>query len=261
MNRLFIGVFMSVLFFSCSKDDDEATVVVADFTATVSGESPNATVTIVNNSKDASSYVWTFGEGADVSTSTESGPLEIDVDKAGDFEITLVAKNGAQEKEVTKTVSIAGFTAVETFSDIEFALNANDETYGRFFSFTTGEVYKDSEINEENGAHIHLAFGSMANTMYFFQSPNDEDFDIPGATLTKVTNYQSEPAISVEAFSTMSDNELLADLEIEDSNDSFGNGSIPGIVLFETSTGRKGAIHTKAVNSDRLLVDIKVAKY
>ena len=261
MNKLFIGVFMSVLFFSCSKDDDEATVVIADFTATVSGESPNAKVTIVNNSKDASSYEWTFGEGADISTSTESGPLEIEVDKAGDFEITLVAKNGAQEKEVTKTVSIDGFTAVESFSDIEFALKANDEAFGRFFSFTTGEIYKDSEINEENGADIHLGFGSMSYVMYFFQSPDHNNFDVPNATATKVMNYQSEPAITVEAFSTMADNELLADLEIEDKNDSFGNGSIPGIVLFETSTGRKGAIHTKAVNSDRLLVDIKVEKY
>ena len=101
----------------------------------------------------------------------------------------------------------------------------------------------------------------MSYVMYFFQSPDHDNFDIPNATATKVMNYQSEPAITVEAFSTMADNKLLADLEIEDTNESFGNGSIPGIVLFETSTGRKGAIHTKAVNSDRLLVDIKVEKY
>lgn len=260
MKKTFIlGLLSSVLFFSCSKDD-EGTPLVADFTATVAGESPNAEIIIANTTTGASGYEWSFGEGADISTSSEKVPT-LKVDKAGDITITLVAINGSQEEEVTKTVTVAGNTAITTFENVEFALNAGDDTYGRLFSLETGEIYKDSEITADNGSKINLAFSSMANTMYYFESPAKEAYNVPGATVTKVTNYESNPSITVEEFDAMADDSKLSGLTIENTDDSFGNSSIPGTVLFETSTGRKGVIKTKMVNSDRLLVDIKVQKY
>ncbi|GAA0891677.1 hypothetical protein GCM10009122_13560 [Fulvivirga kasyanovii] len=260
MKKTFIlGLFASALFFSCSSDDEE-TPLVADFTATVSGESPNAEIIIVNNSTGASAYEWSFSEGADISSSEEQVPT-VKVDKAGDLTISLIAINGSNEEKTTKTVSVSGNTAITTFNDVEFGLNAGDATYGRLFSLETGEIYKDSEISSDNGSKINLAFGSMANTMYFFESPTDEDYNVPGAIATKVTNYEETPSITVEEFDAMTNDGKLSGLTIEETNDSFGNGSIPNTVLFETSTGRKGVIKTKAVNSDRLLVDIKVQKY
>ena len=59
----------------------------------------------------------------------------------------------------------------------------------------------------------------------------------------------------------MKDDSKLSELTIADTDESFGNSSIPGTVLFEISTGKKGVIKTKALNSDRLLVDIKIQKY
>ena len=101
----------------------------------------------------------------------------------------------------------------------------------------------------------------MANTMYYFESPTVEDYNVPNATETKVVNYESTPTISVTDFDSMTDDSQLSGLTITGTNDSFGNSSIPGTVLFEISTGKKGVIKTKAVNSDRLLVDIKIEKY
>ncbi len=266
MKRLFfLGFLASILFVSCSKDDDnnnnESTPLKADFTVTVTGESPNAKVAIVNNSTGATTYSWTFGEGADISSSSDKTPAIITVDKSGDFSIKLVVKNSTSEKELSKNITINGNNAIVEYKDIEFGLNAGDDTYGRLFSFETGLIYKDNEITNDNGSKIHLAFGSMSNTMYYFESPTVKDYNIPNATETKVINYESEPTISVATFDEMTDDRELSGLTIEGTNDSFGNSSIPGTVLFEISTGRKGVIKTKSVDDKKLVVDIKIQKY
>lgn len=255
----FLGILTSILFFSCSKDN--TTLLEPDFDVIVTGEAPNAQITITNNSAGATTYSWTLGEGASISISTDEAPSSIAVDKAGDLTIKLVVGNDSEEKELTKAVTITGNNAIVTYSDIEFGLDAGDTTYGRLYSFETGEVYLDSEVGTSNGSKMHLAFGSIENTMYFFQSPTDADYNVPDATETKVVNYESTPSISVTDFDSMADDSQLSGLTITETNDSFGNSSIPGTVLFEISTGKKGVIKTKAVNSNRLLVDIKIQKY
>lgn len=256
----YLGILASLVMISCSKDES-ATPLVADFSVNVTGESPNAQISITNSSTGAKTYAWTFGEGASIETSTDEVPSSITVDKAGSLSVKLVVSNGNEEKEVTKTISIAGNSAILSYVDIEFGLSAGSDTYGRLFSFDTGEIYKDSEIDASNGSQMHLAFGSMSNTMYFFESPAVTEYNIPNATVTKVVNYESTPTISEADFDGMSDDSNLAGLTINETNDSFGNSSIPGTVLFEISTGRKGVIKTKQVNSDRILVDIKIQKY
>lgn len=260
---IFFGILASVLFFSCGKeivDPPAPKEIVADFEVTITGESPNAQISINNVSENATSYNWTFSEGANVLTSTEETPATLTIDKAGEFTIKLVASNDSTEKELSKTISITGYSAIKIYSDLEFALNANDDTYGRLFSFETDTMYLDSEITDDNGSKINLAFGSMGQTMYYFDSPDDNDYNVPNATKTAVIN--SGNTISETDFNDMVDDRLLADLTITDDNDSFGNSSIPGnTVLFETSTGQKGVIITKDVNNVRLLVDIKIQKY
>lgn len=257
MKKLFfLGILTSILLFSCSKD--ETSPIVVDFTATVTGEAPNAQIAITNSSTGATTYSWTFGEGADISSSTDENPSSIAVDKVADLIIKLVVGNGSEVKELSKTVTITGNNAIVTYTDIEFGLNAGDATFGRFFSFETGQIFKDSEIDASNSSMIHLAFGSFENPIYFFESPS---VYILNATETKVENYESIPYITVTDFDSMTDDSQLSGLTITEANDSFSNYSIPGTVLFEISTGRKGVVKTKAINSDRLLVDIKIQKY
>lgn len=250
---------ISGVIFSCS--DDEDTAVVADFTATVTGEAPNAQVTLVNTSKGADTYLWTFSEGTANTTSTQQNPGVIAVDKVGTFTITLEATKGSSKNSKTIDVTIAGKNPVLTYSDVEFGLSGGSTTYGRLFSFADGKIYKDSEINAAVGPRINLAFGSLSNTMYFFESPTESGYNVPGAVATKITNYMATPAISIADFDAMVDDSKLTPLTIENKDDSFGNSGIPGTVLFQLSTGRKGVIKTKAVNSSRLLVDIKIQKY
>lgn len=257
---LFLGFLTSIIFLSCKKENTET--LVADFDVSITGESPNAQISITNNSENATTYNWFFGEGSNISTSTDKTPAILTVDKVGDFIIKLVVSDGSTEKEITKTFSIVGYNAIVTYSDLEFALDAGNANYGRLYSFETDKIYLDSEVTDDNGSKMHLAFASMGGTMYYFDSPDNANYNVPNATITKVINYESTPSISSFDFNDMVDDRLLADLTIVEDNNSFGNSSIPDhTVLFEISTGRKGVIITKAVNSDRLLVDIKIQKY
>ena len=257
------SLFFSALvlsFLSCSKED-AVKQPIADFTVAVSGQAPTATLTIVNKSTDASTYAWTFGTGASTLTSTDKEPSGVKVDKTGDITITLVANNGTVTNTKTVTVNVTGKNALTSYSDLEFALNAGNTTYGRLFSFETGKMYKDNEITTAIGSKIHLAFGSMSGTMFYFDSPTKTDYKVTGATVTKVSNWPSPSPISVSDFDAMTDDTKLTDLTITDTNDSFGKTNIPGVVLFQLASGRKGVIKTKSVNDVRILVDIKIQKY
>jgi PKD repeat protein len=262
MKKLFfLGILTSVLLFSCSKD--ETTPLVADFTTTVTGEAPNAQISITNNSTGATNYSWTFGEGASVSSSTDENPSSITVDKAGDLSIKLVAGNGSEEKELSKTITVTGNSAILSYSDIEFATAPGSEEYGRFFVSTTGEILKDSEVTSENGPTIDVAYNQFnpTNTTGFFTSPDDlfDEFVIPGATTSQFVNYVTDE-LSVAQFDAMENDLLLNSLEITNDNEAIGMSG-ENIILFKTADNLKGAIKTKALNADRLLVDIKVQKY
>lgn len=253
-------IFLLLGLFSCKKDE-VIPQPVADFSVTVNGQAPNATLTIVNKSTDATTYEWSFGTGASIKSSTDKEPANITVDKAGQLSITLKASNGTTNSSKTIQVNVAGNSAIVSFNDIEFSMTAGSATYGRYFSFETNRIYKDSEVDATTGAKIHLAFGNVSNVLLYFESPTYSAFNVPNATVTKVTNYLSNNPISNTDFDAMSDDIKLSGLTINNTNDTFSPNTIPHVVLFQLASGRKGAIKTKSVNSSRILVDIKIQKY
>ncbi len=258
---LILWLFCSLIVVSCGKKEEAQPIPVADFSVTVNGQAPTATIAIVNKSTTATSYEWTFGTGASTNTSTEKEPTNITVDKAGQLSITLVAKNGDATNSKTIQVNVSGNSAIVSFTDLEFSMVAGSATYGRYFSFETNRIYKDSEIDATTGAKIHLAFGNLSSVVFYFESPTNSAFNVPNASFTKVTNYFATPPISTSDFDAMSHDAKLSALTINSATDSFGTSSIPHVVLFQLASGRKGAIKTKAINSSRILADIKIQKY
>ncbi|MCF6352184.1 MAG: PKD domain-containing protein [Cyclobacteriaceae bacterium] len=263
---IFTTLLMSSLFFACNKE--EVTPLVADFEVAVTGEAPNATLSITNSSTGDGlmEYLWKFSEGTDKATSELETPATLTVDKAGDFTVTLIVGDKSGEKELSKTVNITGNNAIFNYTGLELGYDSSITTYGRFFAVETGLVYKDDEITSDNGAKISLAFGSCGSGCYFFENPaiiknGSPKYNIPNATISKVTNFENTPTISTAAFDAMADDALLSPLSITDTEDSFGLSQIPSTVLFETADGRKGVIKTNVINADRILVDIKVQKY
>jgi hypothetical protein len=251
--------FLLIGLLSCDKNEPVPDPV-ADFTVTVNGQAPTATLTIVNKSTNATNYAWTLGAGASVSSSTEKEPANVTVDKAGNLSITLVASNGSVSNSKTVQVNVSGNSAIVSFNDVEFSMTAGSATYGRYFSFETNKIYKDSEVDATTGSKIHLAFGNNVSS-YYFESATYSAFNVPNATVTKVTNYLSPNPISNSDFDAMAHDGKLSGLTINSTNDAFGPSVIPHIVLFQLASGRKGAIKTKMINSARILVDIKIQKY
>lgn len=252
-----------VFFYSCSNDDG-TTSVEADFSLSVSGQSPDAAVTITNSSTGGSVYGWVFGEGANISVSTDKTPAALTVDKAGTFSVTLTVTNGSDVKTVTKTVDITGNSAIVAYKDIAFGRDANSTKHGRFFSTETGLIYKASEVNATTGPKIDLAYSHIRTSVNYFTSPDDlrEKFNIPKAIATTIINCPSRSlGVTTATFDNAKDDSFIKDVQINTSdNESFGTSN-PYIILFQTARGKKGAIKTTAISSDRLLVDIKVQKY
>jgi len=88
---MFIGALSCLM--SCAKP-------VADFIIEQDNTTVPATISFENNSKDAESYVWYFGDG---NSSTEISP-ENRYLLSGKYEVTLVAKKGGKESAQKKDV-------------------------------------------------------------------------------------------------------------------------------------------------------------
>lgn len=125
--------------FSCEEDDANLPQVESNFTFTVNIDT--GTVTFINTSENANTYVWTFGDGT---TSTEINPIKTFPN--GTFTVTLEASNVAGgsntfEDEITILIPEVGTIPisfdgqnttydVSTFGGAAFELVANPDPSG-----------------------------------------------------------------------------------------------------------------------------------
>jgi hypothetical protein len=161
--------------------------------------------------------------------------------------------NEPQKEEVQETLV--------TYTDIAFSRYAGNHVVGSFFSTSEGKSYTGDKVTAGNGAKIDLAFGSELGMSYFL-SPDDKEIEpaIPGATATQYVQHVPESQFTVAQFDAMTTDEPLRALTITDDRESFGTSGYPIVILFQNAAGKKGVIKVKEINSERLLVDIKVQK-
>ena len=235
------------------------------------------TINMNNYSTSATSYEWTF-EGGTPTTSSEASP-SVTFNNAGVFTISLTASNGKRTNTQTKEITIYEDTNIKTFNNVELGLNNahNTSVKGAFFSTSLRKVFNASEVTDDNGAEIDIAFlGLNSNFSYNkFISPDEVSSNgflaIPNATHTKFINSQENcdcsASLTIEQFDSITDDTLLKNLIIEETNNgllAFDNTVVPRIVLFETQDGRKGAIKIKSFvkqgTSSYINCDIKVQK-
>jgi len=141
-----------------------------------------------------------------------------------------------------------------TFNDVEFSLDDS----ARFFSTSTGMMHSAEEAttSKEIGPTIDIV-GASNTGLIAFDSPSDPRTDVVEGTKTKF-QYQ-DVSITAADFEAIMDDSKLKDLTIADQNESLPISS-KEVILFENAAGKKGAIKIKAINSNRLLVDIKMMK-
>lgn len=146
-----------------------------------------------------------------------------------------------------------------TYSDIEFSLTDSGNMNGRVFSTASGKVYKDSEINAENAEIIDIVSATNQSFIAFDSPDKATDPAIVGARATKFMH--TGVSVTATDFDAMTDDSKLKSLTIVGDKESVNiSGYENKIVLFENASGKKGAIKLKALNTNRLVVDIKVIK-
>ena len=167
---------------------------------------------------------------------------------------------GCSKDDETTPVPVAAVPTISIFTDVELSQTSTSVTYGRFFSTALGKVIKASEVTASNGADIDMAYVGGSSSFIYFTSPDDTNgnFNIPSATSSSFKNFNS--GFAVADFDSMTDDSKLKNLVVINDGEAIGTLNFPVIVTFKNSKGKKGVIKLKSINSNRLLVDIKVQK-
>ena len=236
-----------------------------------------ATFNLINNSKGATGFEWTF-DTAEPTSSIEMEPT-ITINEPGVHQIKLKAYNTKRSEVDIKEVTVYENTNLRILEDVVLGISSahNVNLKGALYSTKTRQVYNAGSVPLDDGSMIDIAFFALNSDFNFskFVSPDEVQeytFDpIPNAKHTKFINLQEScecgASLSVAAFDGMEDDALLAVMNIEETIggiQDFDNTVLPRIVLFETWDGRKGAIKIKDFVADEanshIVVDIKVQK-
>lgn len=172
--------------------------------------------------------------------------------------------NSCSSDDSTPT-DAADTATLNTFKDVTFSLDQS-EGYdaGLYFSTELGKSFKESKIDATILPKIDIVFYSESYTLNSFVSPNDEEYGLPGGTLSLFINAQKD-LLTIEQFNKIEKGSDFDAIKIDAAdNDSFPDDQMPNVVLFKNGAGKKGAIYIKSVHrvgyDPRIVVDIKIQK-
>ncbi len=152
----------------------------ADFTYTTN----NLTATFIDNSTNASSYNWYFGDGG---TSTQMNPSHTYA-QAGTYNVTLVISDSACTDSVTKAVTVTsqGGNCVSSFT---YTIDTTGLT--AFTEQTTGNVnayawdFGDGNSSTAaNPVHLYTASGTYVVCLTAYSTVDSSCYDVSCQTLT-----------------------------------------------------------------------------
>ena len=154
-----------------STDTKELTLVLITavdigFTTVIDSKYSPVKVELINNTKGANSFQWTF-EGGTPATSGEQHPESIIFTDPGDHLIALMASNGQDTLAVQETVTVAPY--LEAGFDLEVAFEDDDLEVPVSVSLTNNSISAtDYNWTFENGTP---ATSSEVNPKVVFNSP------------------------------------------------------------------------------------------
>ena len=169
MRNLFLSVFaFSFLLFGCSKNTSTPVTPspVADFSFTGANVTAPATVQFANNSTNATSYSWDFGDG---STSTSANPSH-NYTAGGVFSVTLIATGAGGSNSVTKNVTL--ISAVPPSVNFSFTGDSKEANDTVTFNNTTSNAtsyswdFGDGTTSTlPNPVHVYTSGGTFTVTL------------------------------------------------------------------------------------------------
>jgi hypothetical protein len=221
-----------------------------------------------NESTGGTIFKWTM-LGANPANALIKEP-SITYTEAGSYFVLLEASNGKATRTSQQQITLAADKGFRIYKDIKLGISSAHASVGSFFSSTLGKQFKaNDKIEDIEAPNIDLAFLGLDQKFSFMQfvSPSkvaDVGFEpIKTASATRFLNNQT--LVLAIDFETI-DKQKLASLPISKTLEitKFISPTLPQVVLFENSKGKKGAILVKEAKNDGansyILVDIKVLK-
>lgn len=171
------------------------------------------------------------------------------------------SKDGGEE-EPTPTSTILSIDGHRFSSDVD-----EDFESARFFSTSLNRSIKVADVTAENAPKIDLGLGTISTTLFFFMSPDHEQYGIknPGATKTEyMLDWNSEKITEAE-FAAISESSDFDKYTFTANNESFPyNAETPFFCFFRNAAGKKGVMKITGITqvgmNPGVTVDIKVQK-
>jgi len=136
--------------------------VQADFNAVVNLDS----VTLTNNSNNATAYSWDFGDGSPLST--EANPTHA-YDSAGNFNIILIASDSCGNSDtITQTVTVSLPTNVQQFPANEFTIDCYPNPILDYLTIVSNQDFEEVHLFNSLGEEIFYrkSMKTQKNVLY-----------------------------------------------------------------------------------------------
>lgn len=205
----------------------------------------------------------------------EAESTTIRFERAGNYKLTLLARNGKEEQRIEKTLTIKPNSGIIEQSDLKLGINEAKNTIGCFYSAYAGGVVTSKHIADAQlGNKVDFGFfalNSAFNYCYFF-APNEAATSsfppIAGARGASFVHQLASYGITLsdadfESIKQATDFNRFQQWR-ETSPKHFDKNSSPHFVLLRTADGRRGIVRVKryvfAGAASYILADIKLEK-
>ena len=249
----------------------------ADFSYTPSAVDQDweAPLTLITKNLTTSglTYEWQCA-GATVHQ-TEAESTSVRFERAGNYKLTLLARNGKEEQRIEKTLTIKPNSGIIEQSDLKLGINEAKNTIGCFYSAYAGGVVTSKHIADvQLGDKVDFGFfalNSAFNYCYFFAPNEAAASSFPPIAGARGASFVHQPA---SYGITLSDADFESIKQATDFNRfqhwretspaHFDKNSSPHFVLLRTADGRRGILRVKryvsAGAASYILADIKLEK-
>lgn len=139
---------------SCGDDDESKPKPTASFTASKTTVAVGEEITFTNTTEDATSYVWSFGDGT---TSEVEAPTKT-YSAAGSYTVSLVAKGAGGNSSAEQAIT------VELGTEVYF-IDYTDAKIAKFAVSNSTTVTDILDISDNDG--LAIAHDAVNNKIYF----------------------------------------------------------------------------------------------
>ena len=205
----------------------------------------------------------------------EAESTSVRFERAGNYKLTLLARNGKEEQRIEKTLTIKPNSGIIAQSDLKLGINEAKNTIGCFYSANAGGVVTSKHIADAQlGNKVDFGFfalNSAFNYCYFFAPNEAAASSFPPIAGARGASFVHQPA---SYGITLSDADFESIKQATDFNrfqqwretspKHFDKNSSPHFVLLRTADGRRGIVRVKryvfAGAASYILADIKLEK-